>query len=151
VRRLSIGTDRDANVEITGNTFVNYEPPDEMGRTAITVWAAYGEPVLIDGNNFFNFNGEYVLALPGGYSSANALFTNNFIYAAKAQNYGDFILDKADNLSSANIIDTTTSLTEPNLNAPLVDLELNYQLTDEAVILKGWKGNDQFGEVMGAT
>lgn len=159
-RGLSVGTDSrgpsvipDYGLEISNNNFTGAKKPwNGSVDGAIVVWASYGSPVDIRSNNFFNFDGSAVLELPSGYTSSDVSFVDNYVFAAESYgtNVSNYVLDKADDLSRASVIDTSDSSSLPNSLNPVVDLQINALQSTEQFRFAGWLGDDRvFGSKNG--
>lgn len=132
---VSIGTDADGPVVLSGNAFVNLSgtPYDGYG-SAIEIWASYGAPVQVEYNTFSVPDGGIAIELPKGYTSAEAVANNNYWGTTNQSVIRSLILDARDDLERASNIPTGAPLSAPHPSAPVIPL-----------MIRGSSGGDSLG------
>lgn len=107
----------EASVYIRWNRFESRPSLPEYMDYCVQNWAAYGGQTIVQYNSFLNA-GEVALQLPGGYSSAAMIATDNYWGTTNTEVIEDMIYDKNDDITSAGYIVYEPILVEPHPQTP---------------------------------
>ena len=103
-------------VVVRNNLFVDYMG-DHGTKYAITNWAAYGEPMLVELNTFLDV-GEVAVRLPSGYDSTAIYAANNYWGTTDLSVINSMVYDRNVDLGTAGYIDYNPILMEPHSGTP---------------------------------